>query len=93
MENIYNKTNNTHNNNYFYFRGIKIISLEYDILYKLESNQDTSIPDYDLVIMDESESLLNHFRSETIKEKEKTFDLMKNIIFNSKKLQLFNFLT
>ena len=55
-------------------------------LYKLESNQDTSIPDYDLVIMDESESLLNHFRSETIKEKEKTFDLMKNIIFNSKKL-------
>jgi hypothetical protein len=55
-------------------------------LYKLESNQDTNIPDYDLVIMDESESLLNHFRSDTIKEKEKTFDLMKNIIFNSKKL-------
>ena len=55
-------------------------------LYKLEANEDTSIPEYDLIIMDESESLLNHFRSDTIKEKEKTFDLMKNIIFNSKKL-------
>jgi hypothetical protein len=55
-------------------------------LHKLDFNDDTSIPEYDLVIMDESESLLNHFRSDTIKEKEKTFDLMKNIIFNSEKL-------
>jgi hypothetical protein len=62
------------------------IICQIESLHKLDCDDDTDIPEYDLVIMDESESLLNHFRSKTIDEKEKTFELMKNIIFNSKKL-------
>jgi len=64
------------------------IICQIESLYKLENDTyyTINIPEYDLVIMDESESLLNHFRSVTIQEKEKTFDFMKNIIFNSKKL-------
>jgi hypothetical protein len=46
----------------------------------------TSIPEYDLVIIDEIESVLNHFMSTTIKGQEATFTHMYNIIFNSKKL-------
>lgn len=62
------------------------IICQIESLHKLDCDDETDIPEYDLVIMDESESLLNHFRSKTIDEKEKTFELMKNIIFNSKKL-------
>ena len=49
-------------------------------------DEDLLIPSYDLVIIDEIESVLNHFRSSTIENKEKTFDLMKDIIYNSNKV-------
>ena len=44
------------------------------------------VPSYDLVILDEVESILNHFRSSTIIDKEGTFELMRSIIYNSKKV-------
>ena len=44
------------------------------------------IAEYDLIIIDEIESILNHFRSTTIKDKEDTFNLFRDIIYNSKKL-------
>lgn len=49
-------------------------------------DEDLLVPSYDLVIIDEIESVLNHFRSTTIDNKEKTFDLMKDIIYNSNKV-------
>lgn len=60
-------------------------------LYKLIpddpfSDQELLIPSYDLVILDEVESILNHFRSTTIDNKEKAFELMRDIIYNSNKV-------
>lgn len=60
-------------------------------LYKLLpddpfSDEELLIPSYDLVILDEVESILNHFRSTTIDNKEKTFELMRDIIYNSNKV-------
>ena len=49
-------------------------------------NGKTRIPNYDLIILDEIESVLNHFVSNTIDKKEYTFDLMTAIISNSKKV-------
>jgi len=45
-----------------------------------------TVPDYDLVIIDESESVLNHFSSPTVKNKEQSFKIMHAIVHNSKKL-------
>jgi hypothetical protein len=44
------------------------------------------VPSYDIVIMDEIESILNHFESPTVSDKEYTFDLLMGICNNSKKL-------
>jgi len=44
------------------------------------------IPSFDLIVIDELESVLNHFESTTIKEKEKTFNLLSDIIYNSDKI-------
>lgn len=44
------------------------------------------IPSYDLIVIDEVESVLNHFRSSTIKNKQDTFNLMKNLVFNANKV-------
>lgn len=44
------------------------------------------IPSYDLVILDEIESILAHFRSDTLKEKEGVFSLLEAIIANSGKV-------
>jgi hypothetical protein len=49
-------------------------------------NYGTPIPEYDLVILDESESLLNHLVSSTIQNKESIFNLMYSIIYNSTKV-------
>ena len=40
---------------------------------------------YDLVILDEIESILNHFNAHTLKEKEYIFDLLRGIVYNSPK--------
>lgn len=50
------------------------------------SESDINYIEYDLIILDEIESVLNHFRSTTIKNKENTFDIMKNILYNSNKI-------
>ena len=44
------------------------------------------IPCFDLVVLDESESILNHFRSSTIKEKDGLFNLFQSIVYNSAKV-------
>ena len=50
-------------------------------------NYTTMFPEYDLVIIDESESILNQFQAETFKGKSKnSFEFMYNVIYNSKKL-------
>ena len=60
-------------------------------LYKLVPENDflgvpIEIPSYDLVIIDEIESVLAHYKSTTLKNPRFTFDLMCSIIHNSKKL-------
>lgn len=47
-------------------------------------DDEEEIPSYDLVIIDEIESVLAHFRSPTIDRKEGIFNLLKDIIYNSK---------
>ena len=49
-------------------------------------NKSISIPVYDLIILDECESLLNHFDSTTIKNKNTTFNIFEGIIKKSKKV-------
>jgi len=63
----------------------QIDSIDNLIKYNLSESDDKYI-EYDLIILDEIESLLNHFRSTTIKNKENTFDIMKNILYNSNKI-------
>ncbi|ARF10087.1 superfamily II helicase [Indivirus ILV1] len=59
-----------------------------DKLLKSESfiDDNMEIPSYDMVILDEIEGILAHFRSTTLHEKERIFNLLKDIIYNSKKL-------
>ena len=45
---------------------------------------------YDLIIIDECESVLNHFQSPTIKDKQFTFDLMTDLCSMANKLLLFD---
>lgn len=56
----------------------------------IESNyafdDDIEINSYDLVVLDEIESILNHFESSTIDNKEDTFNLLTAIIHNSNKV-------
>lgn len=54
--------------------------------YTFMDENDSYIPSYDLVVLDEIESLLYHFRSSTIEDKEYVFELLKAIIHNSKKV-------
>ena len=44
------------------------------------------IPIYDLIVIDEVESILSHFRSTTIQIKDDTFNLMRDMVFNAEKL-------
>lgn len=44
------------------------------------------VPIYDLVVIDEIESVLNHFRSCTIPNKEYAFNLMRDFVFNANKV-------
>jgi hypothetical protein len=48
--------------------------------------EDSLIPVYDLIILDEIESILAHFRSSTILEKEKTFNLFADLVYNANKV-------
>ena len=69
-----------------------IIQLE--SLYKLDNNnfkdsEYSDVPIYDLVIIDEIESILNHFSSSTIKDSYNTYEYLQEIITNSGKLIVF----
>lgn len=61
------------------------IVCQVDSLTKLEGLEDI-IPQYDLVILDEIESILNHYNSSTIKDKLNNFDCFKAILHNSGKI-------
>jgi len=59
--------------------------LENNLMYFFE--EVSEYPSYDLVIVDEIESVLNHFSSETFKNQSSdTFEFIKNVIFNSSKV-------
>ena len=49
-------------------------------------DDDDMVPAYDLVIIDEIESILNHFRSSTIKNKEYAFEIFQDLVYNSNKV-------
>ena len=63
------------------FKADKLIC-QVDSIHKIS---DWDVPTYDLVILDEIESVLNHFSATTLDQKEFKFDLLKAIIHNSKK--------
>ena len=48
--------------------------------------QEMVIPSFDLIILDEIESLINHFSSPTIKDVNRTFDIFQGIVHNSDKI-------
>ena len=58
----------------------KIVGCQYAFCDEID------IPSYDLVVLDEIESILNHYESTTINEKEKIFNLLNDIIYNSDKV-------
>lgn len=63
-------------------------------LYKLirywSTSNNNQVLSYDLVILDEVESILNHYSSSTIIDKENTYNIMCNIIKSSKKIIAFD---
>ena len=68
------------------------IIIQLESLFKLDNNnfKDTEcenyVPSYYLVIIDEIESILNHFSSQTIKDSYNTYEYLREIINNSSKL-------
>jgi hypothetical protein len=72
-----------------HYKEDKIIC-QVESLFKLLTeymfNKTKIIPSYDLVVIDEIESVLAHFRSTTIGEKQDVFNLFRGILRNSKKI-------
>jgi hypothetical protein len=62
--------------------SLKNIEINADYMF----DNTIEVPSYDLVIMDEIESMLSHFESPTVTDKEYTFDLLTGICNNSKKI-------
>jgi hypothetical protein len=56
-----------------------------DSLTKIINVVDDNVPSFDLVILDEIESILNHFNATTLRDKEFIFDYLFGIIRNSNK--------
>ncbi len=85
-------TNNIHGNldNYnfkSYLDGnftVDRLICQVDSLLKI--NNLSILPEYDLVIFDEIESILNHFQASTLKDSYETFTIMKDIAICSKKI-------
>ena len=64
-----------------------LLKLRNEVLFFDENEINYEIPSYDLIIIDEIESILNQFNSPTFKGKNKdTFEFLTEIINNSKKL-------
>lgn len=59
-------------------------NIEVNIDY--ENGEKIHVPSYELIIMDEIESVLNHFDSPTVTEKEFTFGMLMGICSNSRKI-------
>jgi len=62
--------------------SIKNIEINGDYAF----GKEIEMPTYDIIIMDEIESILNHFVSPTVTDKEYTYDLLYNMCHNSKKI-------
>jgi hypothetical protein len=58
----------------------------FDFSEELSCSDEEELPSYDLVIIDEIESVLAHFKSPTVTDKEDTFDLLSAICANSNKI-------
>ena len=43
------------------------------------------IPDYDLIVVDEMEGILNHFNAKTLNGKEETYNILRRLIMDNKK--------
>jgi hypothetical protein len=56
-----------------------------DSLPKIANYYVESVPHYDLIVLDEIESILNHFNANTLKEKEYVFDYLNGLIHNANK--------
>jgi len=44
------------------------------------------IPDYDLIVVDEMEGILNHFNAKTLNGKEETYNILRRLISDTKKI-------
>ena len=88
LEHVFKKFNvkSYLNNDYTSDKVICQIESLDNLLKHNMSTSDENYIEYDLIILDEIESVLNHFRSTTIKNKEGVFDIMKNILYNSNKI-------
>jgi hypothetical protein len=64
----------------------QIESLKHIVFELMTGPDEVELPSYDMVIIDESESSLNHFTSPTIEKKRFTFETMEGIMNNSTKL-------
>ena len=89
MDGSYSKLGITNYLNPFYDPNRLICQIE--SLHKLLNDdyfigEDKIIPEYDLVVLDEIESILAHMRSSTILNKEKIFNLLRDIIYNADKV-------
>lgn len=64
-----------------------LLKLRKEVLFFDENEVNYEVPSYDLIIIDEIESILNHFNSPTFKGNQKeTYDFLMEIINNSRKL-------
>ena len=60
--------------------------MEDKIICQVDSLDKLSINNYDLVIIDESESVLNHFSASSLKNPKDTFELFCSYLYNAKKI-------
>ena len=58
-----------------------LVRLNYQDFITLENY----LPNYDLIVIDEMEGILNHFNAKTLKRKEETYDILRSLIMDTKK--------
>ena len=58
------------------------VRLNYQDYITLENN----LPEYDLIVVDEMEGVLNHFNAKTLKRKEETYDILTRLLTETKKV-------
>lgn len=89
---LYGNFNMLHVENYLdgSFFGDRLIcqieSLDKILNASYQFEIETEIPGYDLIVLDELESIINHFESDTVKRKEETYETLLGFIHNSNKV-------